>query len=108
EGHAEPQETVVQKCACALTLETRPNEQPGKKEHQLHQVEKLECTEQVEADPAIGVDDRVRRPTIRRAVEWQRGGGLRVQIGDRGLERQHAQDGETPPMIECNDGTGTA
>jgi len=34
----------------------------------------LPCTEQVEAEPPLGIDDRKRAPEIRRAVERERRG----------------------------------
>jgi hypothetical protein len=41
------------KCPASLAHETRPNE------HERHQEDVLERTEQVEAEPALAIDDRV-------------------------------------------------
>src|SRR6516165_9535582 len=82
ERHAEAQETVVQELPAALARQARPDEQAGQKEQQLHQVDVLERTEQVEAEPARAIDDRVRPPPIRGNIERERSIGLRVEVGD--------------------------
>src|SRR5207247_4565715 len=108
ERHADAQQTVLQKRFGAFAPEARPHEQTGKQEHQLHQAEKFERTDQVEPEPAMAVDDRVRRPTIRGAVEGQRGSRLRNDVGDEGMEDEHVEDDETAQIMQSQAGFGHA
>jgi hypothetical protein len=110
ERHAETQEAVVKKPSRSLARQARPDEQAGQEEHQVHQIDVLERTEQVEAEPAVAVDDRLGRPIVRRAVEGARRSiRLRAQIGDEGMEGQHHQDGVAPlrhARATCPAGSG--
>ena len=82
------------------------SEQAGQKEQQMHEVDVLERTEQVEAEPARAIDDGVCAPTKRRLVERERRGGLRAQIGDEGMERHHHHDGVAAQVAQCQARSG--
>ena len=108
ERDAEAQEAIEQESLAALAAQTRPHEQAGQKEHELHQVDVLEGAEQVEADPAFAVDDRISPPAVGRTVEGGGSGGLRPDIGDEGMERHHHDDGEAAQIAERQTGFGHA
>ena len=94
ERDAEPYQTIIQESPASFARQARPDEQAGQEEQQLHQVDVLQRAEQVEAEPARAVDDRVRAPSIRRDVERQLRRRLRAEIGDERMERDHHDDGE--------------
>jgi hypothetical protein len=72
ERHAEPDEAMADKLARAPAQQARPDEKSREEEHQLHQIEKLKRVKQIEAEPALVVDDRHRPPVIGGKIEGRR------------------------------------
>jgi hypothetical protein len=99
EGDAEPEKPLFQKCAGAFPPEARPHEQAAQEEHQVHQVDVLGRTEQVESEPACAVDDRSPQP-FERGIERSGRLGVRAHVGDDGMEGHHHQDGEPPKIVQ--------
>src|SRR5262245_49860973 len=92
---------VKQECAHAFAGEARPYEQPGKKEQECNEIRILMCTENVEAEPAVGVDDRDAAPSEGLLVETKRGSRRGAEIGDERVGRNHDDDRKRPQIIEC-------
>src|SRR5215470_8561454 len=63
-------------------------------------MQKYECAEQVEAEPAIAVDDRMSEPVKGRRVEPSRRRGLRGHVGGDGMEGHHHDDDEAAQIVE--------
>ena len=74
ERHADAQQPIGQKNPGALATEARPDEQPRHQKEERHQKDVEPGAEQVEAHPALAVDNREGAPQKRRLIE---GEGLR-------------------------------
>src|SRR5258706_2547584 len=78
-----------------------PYEQPGKKEQECDEIRILVRTENIEAEPAVVVDDGDAAPSEGRVIETERGSGRRAEIGDDRMGRKHDDDCKRPQIIEC-------
>ena len=72
--HADAQQPVGQKGPGAFAVQARPDEQPRDQKEKRHQKDVEPGAEQVEAHPALAVDNREGAPQKRRLIE---GEGLR-------------------------------
>jgi hypothetical protein len=75
ERHADPPQAVLHEQICALALEARPDEQAGEEKQKRVEIDIRVRAEQVEAEPALGVDDRDRAPSIGRLSNSNAEGG---------------------------------
>jgi hypothetical protein len=56
---------------------------PRQEEHELHQIQKKKCANQVKADPTLTIDDQKSRPGIWRLIEVWRTSRLRNNVGGK-------------------------
>src|SRR5262249_24080864 len=75
-------------------------------EQQMHEVDVLERTEQVETEPARAIDDWIGAPAERWVIERERRGRLRAKIGDEGMKRDYHHDGEAAQVTQRQAGSG--
>src|SRR6476646_6723325 len=90
----------------SLALQARPDKKSGQKEHQLHEVEKRKGAKQVEAEPALRIDDRKGAPIVRRRIEGERVQRLGDDVGGKAVKGQNQQNRHPAQISEWQAGFG--